>query len=386
MPAQKRHKTDYVGVYYIWGKHLVTGKPEKIFYITYRKNGKLISEKAGRASQDMTPARANRQRSDKISGKVPTNAEKRLMEQAEKTKETQKWTLEKLWDAYKKAKPELKGWKTGTYDSQWSHLRDCFGKKEPFEITPLDVDRLHNKLIKTKSSQTVKHILKLLRILCNFAKDHGLSNGLSFKIKMPTVDNSKTEDLSPAMLNKLLDAIQKDDHPQAGVMMLMALYTGMRRGEMFRLCWDDVDFDRGFIKIINPKSGISQKIPLNEACRNLLKDHKRIEKSPFVFPGRKGEQATDITKAVNKIKSAAGLPKDFRPLHGLRHVYASMLASSGKVDMYTLQKLLTHKDPKMTQRYAHLRDETLKKASSLAGELINEALQEMKTEKKDGIK
>ena len=41
---------------------------------------------------------------------------------------------------------------------------------------------------------------------------------------------------------------------------------------------------------------------------------------------------------------------------GLRHVYASMLASSGQVDMYTLQKLLTHKSPAMTQRYAHLRD------------------------------
>ena len=56
------------------------------------------------------------------------------------------------------------------------------------------------------------------------------------------------------------------------------------------------------------------------------------------------------------------------------HVYASMLASSGKVDMYTLQKLLTHKSPLMTQRYAHLRDETLRQASNLAGEIVNEAV------------
>ena len=53
-----------------------------------------------------------------------------------------------------------------------------------------------------------------------------------------------------------------------------------------------------------------------------------------------------------------------------------MLASSGKVDLYTLQKLLTHKDPKMTQRYAHLRDETLKKASALAGDIINQVIQQ----------
>ena len=50
---------------------------------------------------------------------------------------------------------------------------------------------------------------------------------------------------------------------------------------------------------------------------------------------------------MNRITEKAGLPKDVRELHCLRHVYASMLASSGEVDMYTLQKLLTHKSPQM---------------------------------------
>ena len=52
-------------------------------------------------------------------------------------------------------------------------------------------------------------------------------------------------------------------------------------------------------------------------------------------------------------------------LHGLRHVYASILASSGQVDMFHLQKLLNHQSPIMTQRYAHLRDEALKQASNV---------------------
>jgi len=51
-----------------------------------------------------------------------------------------------------------------------------------------------------------------------------------------------------------------------------------------------------------------------------------------------------------------------------------MLASSGKVDMYTLQKLMTHKSSQMTQRYAHLRDETLREAADLAGDIIQEAM------------
>lgn len=116
------------------------------------------------------------------------------------------------------------------------------------------------------------------------------------------------------------------------------------------------------------------KIPLSDGAQKVLENHPRTD-SPFVFPGRGGRKRTDIKHQVNRIKNRAGLPKDFRALHGLRHVYASMLASSGNVDMYTLQKLLTHKSPLMTQRYAHLRDEALKRASSVAGDIIEGIMQ-----------
>jgi integrase len=192
---------------------------------------------------------------------------------------------------------------------------------------------------------------------------------------MPKVRNLKTEDLSPEQLTSLLKAIDQDESIQARNLMKIALFTGMRRGELFKLKWEHIDFDRGFIHIIDPKGGPDQIIPLNEATRKILENHPKTE-SPYVFPGRFGGQRVDIRIPVNRIKTRAGLPKDFRPLHGLRHVYASMLASSGQVDMYTLQKLLTHKSPQMTQRYAHLRDEALRKASDLAGDLIAQALKE----------
>jgi site-specific recombinase XerD len=60
-------------------------------------------------------------------------------------------------------------------------------------------------------------------------------------------------------------------------------------------------------------------------------------------------------------------------LHGLRHHYATTLAASGQVDLYTLQKLLTHKDSRMTQRYAHILDENLKKAANVAGMAFDRA-------------
>jgi integrase len=93
-------------------------------------------------------------------------------------------------------------------------------------------------------------------------------------------------------------------------------------------------------------------IPLNDSARRVLDGHPRLDGSPFVFPEHNGKQRVEIRKAANRIKRKAVLPKDFRPLHGLRHTYASMLASSGQVDLYILQKLLTHKSADMTQRNA----------------------------------
>ena len=154
--------------------------------------------------------------------------------------------------------------------------------------------------------------------------------------------------------------------------MSMALFTGMRRGELLKLQWADIDFDRGFISIKDPKGVQNATIPLSESVRQILKNLTQGE-SPYIFPGKDGKKRHDIRRGANRIKKAAGLPTDFRPLQGLRHVYASMLASSGEVDMYTLQKLLTHKSPIMTQRYAHLRDDTLRKASTLAGNIIEQA-------------
>jgi integrase len=114
----------------------------------------------------------------------------------------------------------------------------------------------------------------------------------------------------------------------------------------------------------------------------VLTQLKDQDGSQFVFQGKNGDRRKDIHKETRRIADKAGLPKSFRPLHGLRHVYASMLASSGQVDLYTLQKLLTHKDPKMTQRYAHLRDEGLRRASNLAGSLVSDVVNGKKAEAK----
>jgi len=360
----------YQGVFYRETSRIGKSGMEKVYYVVFKKNGKLIEEKVGRQyADDMTPAKASRIRGQLIEGNQDTRREKKEKEDTRKKALDSIWTLDRLSVSYFKSRPENKSLKTdqGRYDN---YIKLLFGSKQPEEIAPLDVDRLRINLLKVKSPQTVKHVLNLLTWILNYGSKNNLCQGLPFHVKKPEVHNVKTEDLTSEQMTSLFKAIDDHSHLQAGQMMKMVLFTGLRRGEMFKLKWDDIDFNRGFITIRQPKGGKDQQIPLNPSTRELLESFPRT--SPYVFPGRNGDQRKDINKQIRQIKAAAGLPATFRGLHGLRHTFASMLASSGQVDMYTLQRLMTHKDPRMTQRYAHLRDETLQKASNLAGEIIGQ--------------
>ena len=366
----KRIKTNYPGVFYREARRIGCRGKERVYYIVFKKNGKVHEEKVGRQYADaMTPAQAAHMRSGRIEGKRLSPKELREAQERRRRAEANKWTMDRLWDYYRRQRGDYASLRTDR--SNYKHLKRKFGDKEPKEIIQRDVDWLRFSLSGRKKPQTVKHVLQLLNRIINFGVNKGLCQGLNFKIEMPKVHNLKTEDLTRGQLRRLFEAIDKDEDIQAANILRMALFTGMRRGELFKLKWEDVDFERGFIQIRDPKGGPDQKIPLNSAAREVLASHPRSD-SPYIFFGRGGKQRTEMRAPVNRIRKRAKLPEGFRPFHGLRHVYASMLASSGKVDMYTLQKLLTHKSPQMTQRYAHLKDETLKRASDLAGSLVAE--------------
>ncbi|NLW80888.1 MAG: site-specific integrase [Desulfovibrionales bacterium] len=381
MARQKRIAAPgYKGVFFVDSVSPATGEPDQIIYIRYKKDGKLYEEKVGRSSEKApkpnqkkywSPYLASLVRADRMRGKEMTNAERRAEKQAAKEAEAGRWTVTKLWGEYKAARP-IKGIKTdeGRFNK---FLAPAFGDKEPHEIDQLSVVRLRSKMLKDKAPQTVKNTLELLRRIVNFGVNARLCSPLPFKIEFPKCNNIVTEDLTPEQLQALMAAIENSKHPVAGPMMLCALFTGMRRGEMFRLKWTDLDFARGFIVIRDPKGGTDQTIPMNPRARELFETIPAL--CEWVFPGKQDEdgvyqQRVDIKKAVRTITRKAGIPDDFRALHGLRHVYASMLASSGQVDMYTLQKLMTHKSADMTARYAHLRDDALTKAGQVVDDIF----------------
>jgi len=365
-----RRRTKYPGVFYRDAKRIGGRGTERVYYAVFRKGGKLFEEKVGRQFvDDMTPARVAGIRAELIEGKRLTRKEAA----EKKAREASKLTVTILWQKYKDGNPQIRNWKPDTSRFE-TYIKPALGKKEPQAIMPLEVDRLRLQALKGKSPQTVKLTLSLLNRIVNYGVKKKISLPMTFRIQMPKVDNITTEDLSDAAMKKLLAVMEADPDRLGASAMLLALLTGLRRGEILNLKWSDIDRERGFITIRNPKGGKTEAIPMSKPVEDLMEQvgEFRVEKNPFVFPGRKGKR-TDFRNTTKRIKAAAGLPKDFRRFHGMRHVFASALASSGEVDLYTLQRLLTHKDANTTQRYAHLRDESLRKASTLAGEIVKKS-------------
>ena len=248
-------------------------------------------------------------------------------------------------------------------------------KKRVSELTALDIEKVKRHARRQNlSPQTLKHILSLLKRVINFGAEHGHCSRLPFKIKMPAVDNERTEYLTPDQIRRLLDVIDRWPSQDVARMVRLALFSGMRKGEIFKLRIEDVDFIQGLITIRAPKAGRTQSIPLNPVTSDILKEQIKWAKAkypdtPFVFPGRAGGQRVECT-AIRRIKAAADLPRSFRPFHGLRHHFAVTLASSGHFTLDMIGELLTHKDTKVTRRYAKFLPEAKKEASERAAGLI----------------
>ncbi len=382
----KPTKTKHEGVFYIMGT-AHDGKSEKIFYIQYYRDGKRHYEKAGRAKQDdMTASRASRIRGAKIEGKELPNKERRKEEAAAKAAEAGKWTVGKLWEEYVKQRFHGKA-DVSDKSNYENHLKTPFGNKEPAALVPLDVDRLRVRLLKTRSPATVAKVLGLLRRIILYGEKKCIAKGPGFKIQLPPVNNEKTEFLTDAQVAAYIKACREWPDPQEGNFQLLELLTGMRRGEARNLRWENVDLDRGFLTLRDRKGGGQDLcVPLSDAARDLLEHHPKETGNPFVFSGMRGKGPRgikQIAKTAREIRDAAGLAADFRPNHGLRHAFASSLASSGETDLYTIQKLLGHRSPLMTARYSHLHDEALRRGADVMGRIADAA--EKKTGTTGGV-
>lgn len=379
MASRKRQSVvGYAGVYFIEVPRAAGYGMEKIYYIRYRKQGKLIEEKVGGQYRDnMTAAKAASIRGVRMEGKEFSNEEKRAAARAAKVEEESRYSFNKLWSLFEDAKSANRTVKDDRIRYNL-HIAPSLGTKSIPELTVHDIDKLRVKLEKAgKSPQTVKHVLTLVKRLLNFALRKGYVESIpgTLHITMPTVDNKVTENLTQDQVQKLLQVLDEEPDQVQASLVRLALFTGMRRGALLNLQWTDLDFERGFITLRGDvaKKQKTETIPMNDQARAILNGLPQT-RSPYVFPGRYDDKPRgNISPMLKRVREKAGLPETFRPLHGLRHSFASWLASSGQVSMYELQKLLTHSSPQMTQRYAHLHDDALKKASGVASTLFSAA-------------
>ena len=133
--------------------------------------------------------------------------------------------------------------------------------------------------------------------------------------------------------------------------VVTALHTGMRKGELLGLTWDLVDMTHGFIRLKQTKNGKARALPFNETLWSLFSGLRTRHDVPWVFHDAAGNRWKDIRHPFEEACEGAGLT-DFH-FHDLRHTFVSWLMMRG-VPLATVSNLLGHTSPTMTLRYAHL--------------------------------
>ncbi len=230
--------------------------------------------------------------------------------------------------------------------------KDYFGNKPLKDMNQEDIEAFLNcrtDELNIAASTRNRH-LAMLKSMFNRGVKWGLIDqnpaASVEKLREPT---GRTRYLEQDEIECLLTTASNQFRP----ILLTALHSGMRRGELLNLKWSEVDFRNRIIVVSESKSGKSRKIPMNDTLHETLKVHPSRFQRGYVFPSRvkPGRPMVDFNPVFRRLVEKAGIA-DLR-FHDLRHTFASHLVMSG-VDIRTVQELLGHASLTMTMRYAHL--------------------------------
>lgn len=328
-------------------------KRGKQFYVQYRNQGKLYREPAG-------PDKRDAQR----------YLEKRMVEIREgrffDMKKRCKTTLEEFG-------PEYLAWsdrhKRSARRNRIStrNLLAYFGKINLADIGTKQVEeykelRLSGRLNfkKIPTPRTVNLELANLRRMLNLAVEWNVlaSNPLKRKLTMIPETEPPTRYLTPFEIARLKDACV----PHLLPVVVLTLQTGMRKGEVSGLLWQEVDLNRKVIHLSGnrTKNGSGRTIPLNPTALGVIREalQQGVTSLDFVFH-RDGKPLGDFKRSFNSACQRAGLKGV--TFHTLRHTFASGLVARG-VSLLTVKDLLGHADLSTTLRYSHLAPDALKAA------------------------
>lgn len=246
------------------------------------------------------------------------------------------------------------------YALQWARL---FGRRP---ANSLDADFLQsviNELQKRRKPSTVRKMIGALRRCLRLAEQQDKIeprwNPFNKKglIRLPRENSRRHRILSQAE-ERRLEAAAGTWWPWID----FALQTAVRQEDQLGMLRTDPNLELGFVVLQEPKSGVAHQVPLNDRAREILQAQLRSHDHDLVFPsptGKKWQRNNFRGRVWRTIFDAAGL-SDFT-WHDLRRSAASRLVRAG-VKLYVVQRLLDHRDPRTTQRYAFLGDDALKRA------------------------
>lgn len=272
------------------------------------------------------------------------------------------------------------------------HIKPLLGKKHCRHVTKGDVEQMRNNVAVGKTAADVKtgrygraivtggkgtanKTVSLLGAIFSFAVDRGIcpdnpAHGTKF---YPSKKHERF--LSPVELTRLGQALTEAEsngtNPFAIAAIRLLLLTGARRGEILSLRWENIDFDRAYLRLPDSKTG-QKLIPLGAPALSVLEALPRMNDNPHVLPSsREGKPIVNIAKVWRAVRKSADL-EDVR-LHDLRHSFASVGAAGGE-SLLVIGKILGHSDTATTARYAHLADDPLKTAADRISKIIAAAM------------
>jgi integrase len=285
------------------------------------------------------------------------------------TREDQARTFGDMMTRYLTERAVLKAPKSHQRERQaLNHLRPVFGEMVLAEITPkLLAGYKTQRRLEHAAPATINKELQLVRHAFNVAlrEWEWCRENPMHRVSMEPVRNEVDRWLTANEEERLLAS----SSPWLREIIGFALNTGMRQGEILNLQWQDVDFVRGVLMVLQSKNGTRRTIPLNATVYELLAAKQAttgVAHGPvFRTPLGNELQVRYLAREFCEARDRAGIP-DFR-FHDMRHTFATRLVQRG-VDLYKVQRLLGHKTSLMTQRYAHHSPESLREGVNVLDE------------------
>jgi len=256
------------------------------------------------------------------------------------------------------------------------HLEGMFSGLTLEKVSPALVIEYRNKRLSDGAAHsTILNELGLLRNAFNIAikhwrwcKENPVSQ-VKLNLKGGQIDRWLTLDEE----KRLLEGAKGQLCDQLVDIIILALNTGMRKGEILSLRIRDIDFSRRTLLVMESKNGERRSIPLNNTAMDML--HRKVSGKSisilgYIFSTSTGTAITpsNLSRAFNKAVKKAEISKFC--FHDLRHTFATRLVQSG-IDLYKVSKLLGHKDISTTQRYAHHYPESLREGVEILDTLAS---------------